>query len=58
MTMQQRLATAFLALLIVGSVALMPSDADSKPRAEAPHVSPVGNASAPAPRHASDLTYN
>jgi len=57
MTMQQRLATAFLALLIVGSVALMPADADSKSRAASPHASGVVTTSAQA-RSAHDLTYN
>jgi hypothetical protein len=59
MTNQQRLATAFLALLIVGSVALMPKEADSKPR----NVTPARTAQpAPSPTATSepvrDLTYN
>jgi hypothetical protein len=58
MTMQQRLATAFLALLIVGSVALMPADADSKPRGASPRASGVVTTSAQAARSARDLTYN
>ena len=57
MTMQQRLATAFLALLIVGSVALMPTDADSKSRAASPHASGVVTTAAQAARTARDLTY-
>jgi len=58
MTIQQRVATAFLALLIVGSVALMPADAGSKQRASLPqHASGAVKTSTPAqpPR---DLTYN
>ena len=58
MTIQQRLATAFLALLIVGSVALMPADADSRPRASLPqHASGAVKTSSPA-QPAGDLTYN
>jgi len=56
MTTQQRLATGFLALLIVGSVALMPSDADSKAHAAAPK-----RAATPPPvpeEPVRDLTYN
>jgi hypothetical protein len=59
MTIQQRLATAFLALLIVGSVALMPSEADSKPQksaaAHATQMAPSENATSEPVR---DLTYN
>ena len=58
MTMQQRLATAFLALLIVGSVALMPAEADTRPRADSPRATGVVTTSAKAPRTAHDLTYN
>jgi len=58
MTMQQRLATAFLALLIVGSVAMMPSEADSKSRPASPRVSGVVTTSTMAPHSARDLTYN
>jgi hypothetical protein len=59
MTIQQRLATAFLALLIVGSVAMMPVDADSKPRASLPqHAAGVVTASSPALPIPHDLTYN
>ncbi|HEX4331395.1 MAG TPA: hypothetical protein VH040_04605 [Usitatibacter sp.] len=58
MTIQQRLATAFLALLIVGSVAMMPADADSKPRAALPQhaAGVVATSSQARPTH--DLTYN
>ena len=59
MTMQQRLATAFLALLIVGSVALMPSEADSQPHNAPPvhsaHAAPSATATSEPVR---DLTYN
>lgn len=59
MTIQQRLATAFLALLIVGSVAMMPAAADSKPRASLPqHASGAVTASSPARPIPHDLTYN
>ena len=58
MTMQQRLATAFLAFLIVGSVALMPSDADSKPRPESQRVTGVVTTSSHAPQAVRDLTYD
>jgi hypothetical protein len=60
MTTQQRLATAFLALLIVGSVSLMPKEADSRPRNVVPAInvhaapSPATEASEPV----RDLTYN
>lgn len=59
MTMQQRLTTAFLALLIVGSVTLMPAAADSQPRNAAPvqtvHAAPSATATSEPIR---DLTYN
>jgi hypothetical protein len=60
MTMQQRLATAFLALLIVGSVAMMPAEADSRPRAHLPqHAKGFVTSSAPADEAPiQDLTYN
>ena len=58
MTLQQRLATAFLALLIVGSVALMPAEADSKPRPPSPRASGLVTSSAQASRATHDLTYN
>lgn len=58
MTMQQRLATAFLALLIVGSVALMPAEADSKARAPIHRAATLVSSSTPAPQPARDLTYN
>jgi len=59
MTLQQRLATAFLALLIVGSVAMMPSEADSKPRAHLPQAKGFVTTPAPADeRPVHDLTYN
>jgi len=57
MTMQQRLATAFLALLIVGSVAMMPAEADSKARPASTRVSGVVTTSTVAAQ-ARDLTYN
>ena len=57
MTMQQRLATAFLALLIVGSVALMPGEADSKSRPTSTRASGVVTTSV-TPQAARDLTYN
>jgi len=57
MTMQQRLATAFLALLIVGSVALMPAEADSKPSAAAPRAAGLITTSLAAPKAAHD-THN
>ncbi|HEX4782354.1 MAG TPA: hypothetical protein VH301_16465 [Usitatibacter sp.] len=60
MTMQQRLATAFLALLIVGSVAMMPAEADSKQRAHVPQQAKgfVTTPSATREPRVQDLTYN
>jgi len=65
MTAKQQIATGFLAVLIVGSVAFMPANADTnaaaKPAAHRPAAVAVNatKASAPAPRQAaSDLTYN
>jgi len=58
MTMQQRIATAFLAFLIVGSVALMPAEAESRPRAASPRASGVVTTSVQRPQAAHDLTYN
>jgi len=60
MTMQQRLATAFLALLIVGSVAMMPSEAYSKPRTHAPQQAKglITSAAQGEERPVHDLTYN
>jgi len=65
MTAKQQIATGFLAVLIVCSVAFMPANADTSPsvkgtvhRAAAPAAA-VAKASAPAPRQAPrDLTYN
>ncbi len=60
MTIHQRLATALLALLIVGSVALMPSEADSKPRVQSPVT--AQQQAAPSPKATTepvrDFTYN
>ena len=58
MTMQQRLATAFLAFLIVGSVALMPAEADSKPHPASPRAAGVVTTSVQARQASHDLTYN
>lgn len=58
MTMQQRLATAFLAFLIVGSVALMPAEPDSRPQPASPRASGVVTTSVQARQAAHDLTYN
>jgi len=58
MTMQQRLATVFLSLLIVGSVALMPAESDPKPRASGQRASGMVTTASSAARPAKDLTYN
>jgi len=64
MTAKQQIATGFLAVLIVCSVAFMPANADTSPSVKgtvhrAAAVVAATKASAPAPAEAPrDLTYN
>ena len=64
MTAKQQIATGFLAVLIVCSVAFMPANADTSPSVKgtvhrAAAVATGMKASAPAPAQAPrDLTYN
>ena len=64
MTMKQQMATGFLAMLIVGSVALMPAKAGGDPRRGAMRQQPAMaghaavNASELPQDQVRDLTYN
>ena len=63
MNMQQQLATGFLALVIVGSIAFMPVSAEEKnapapaPRAQGTAVASLNTSESPQDQ-VRDLTYN